>query len=220
LTQTGLCQAPRHTDTAALHRHFLDMLPRIERHALIYFRHVPCRQRRDDAVAEALALSWRWYLRLVERGKDMSTFVSTLATYAAKAVNCGRRLCGQEKAKDVLSPLAQRRHSFVVETLSGCVQVPHDKLYGEVGGQRQIDSFEERLRDNTRTPPDEQAAFRIDFPAWLRRLSQRNRRLARDMADGYRTKELARKYGTSQARISQLRREFMEDWRKFTGELN
>jgi hypothetical protein len=46
--------------------------------------------------------------------------VSTLATVAARAVRSGRRVCGQERAKDELSALAQQRHGFVVEKLPDC----------------------------------------------------------------------------------------------------
>jgi hypothetical protein len=44
----------------ALHAAFLALLPRIERHARICFRHLGCPQGRDDAVAETVALAWRW----------------------------------------------------------------------------------------------------------------------------------------------------------------
>jgi hypothetical protein len=46
------------------------MLPRIELHGRIYFRHVRCPHRRADCVAVMVALCWKWFLRLVERGKD------------------------------------------------------------------------------------------------------------------------------------------------------
>ena len=45
----------------------------------------------------------------------------------------------------------------------------------------------------------------------------RNRRIAVDMSLGEKTKELAVRHCTSQGRISQLRREFRDDWRRFTG---
>jgi hypothetical protein len=86
-------------------------------------------------------------------------------------------------------------------------------------GQDRLDTFEERLRDNTVTPPPEQAAFRIDFPRWLCGLGERNRKIALDMATGESTLELARKYPLSQGRISQLRREFHLDWQRFHGEV-
>ena len=37
--------------------------------------------------------------RLVKKGKDPTTFASAIATFAARAVNSGRRLCGMEKPK-------------------------------------------------------------------------------------------------------------------------
>ena len=98
--------------SSELHRQFLAILPRIERHARIYFRHLKCDVKKEEAVADAIALAWRWFVRLVRRGKDVSGFVSTLATFAAKAVRSGRRVCGMEKGKDVLSPRAQQRHGF------------------------------------------------------------------------------------------------------------
>ena len=68
------------------------------------------------------------------------------------------------------------------------------------------------------TPPDEQAAFRIDYRVWLAQLGDRNRRIAEDMALDHSTKELATMHRLSQGRISQLRREFHLDWRRFHGE--
>ena len=61
-----------------LHAEFLLILPRIETHARVFFRHLGCPGRRADAVAEVIALSWKWYLRVVSQGKDATEFVSTL----------------------------------------------------------------------------------------------------------------------------------------------
>jgi len=74
------------------------------------------------------------------------------------------------------------------------------------------------LRDNTQTPPDEQDAFRLDFPAWRLSRCERDRRLIDDLMIGERTKDVSRKHGLTQGRISQLRREFQEDWSRFCGE--
>jgi hypothetical protein len=100
-----------------LHADFLSLLPRIETHARIAFRHVACPGKREDAIAETVAVAWKWFLRLEERGKDATEFGGTFACLAARAVRCGRRLCGQEKSRDVCSPIAQRRHCFRVEVL-------------------------------------------------------------------------------------------------------
>jgi hypothetical protein len=201
-----------------LHAAFLSILPRIELHACVYFRGIRCPQRKDDAVQETVAMSWRWFVRLVEQGKDPLAFPVALASYAARAVKCGRRLCGQLKGKDVLSPLAQQRHGFAVEPLPHSVASTHEERYSAVRGQRQQDAFEERLRDNTQTPVPEQVSFRIDFPDWLTTLTPRERRLVGAMADSERTLDLSKRFDLSPARISQLRRELHNDWCRFLGE--
>ena len=71
-------------------REFEAALPRIQRHARIYFRNVVCQHRKADLIAETLGLSWKWWIRLRERGKDPNAFVSTIATYAARAAKSGR----------------------------------------------------------------------------------------------------------------------------------
>lgn len=186
-----------------LHSRVLAILPRIETHAQIYFRHIKSQVEKEEAIAETVALAWKWYVRLVRRGKDVSGFVSTFASYPARAVKCGRRVFGMERAKDVLSSRAQQRHGFTVDKLPD-ISTLSDNPYSEP------------LADNTRTPPPEAAAFRIDWPAWLRTRTRRDRRVIRDMALGERTKHLAHKHKLSPARISQLRREYAEDWQRFT----
>jgi hypothetical protein len=77
---------------------------------------------------------WRWFVRLVEQGKDPLSFPIALASYAARAVKCGRRLCGQPKGKDALSFLAQQRHGFGVEPLPHCTASRHEERYSTVRG--------------------------------------------------------------------------------------
>jgi hypothetical protein len=188
-----------------LQAHFLSLLPRIELHARICFRHVRCPGQKEDAIAEVVAVAWKWFLRATAKGKDVSQFASVLASYAARHVRSGRKLAGQDRARDVLSSVAQQRQGFTVGKLAGVSTLTSNPL-------------NEALVDNTQTPPGEQAAFRIDFPTWLAALGGRNRRIAEDMALGERTQDLAARHGTSPGRISQLRREFHQDWQRFTGE--
>jgi hypothetical protein len=191
-----------HAPADPLHAGFLSIMPRIEQHACITFRSVRCPDRRQDCVQEAVALAWLWFRRLAGRGKDATRFPAALAGYAARAVRAGRKLAGTDRAGDVLSPGAQARHGFELHTLSSLSGNP----------------LEEALQDNIRSPVPDQAAFRVDFPAWLSRLGDRDCRLAQDMALGHSTQELARVYRVSPARVSQLRRELHSDWRGFHGE--
>jgi hypothetical protein len=185
--------------TPALHRGFLQLLPRIQLHGRIYFRHLKCYQQKQDVLAEMTALAWKWYVRLIQCGKDPAAFPSMLATFAARAVRSGRRLCGQEKAKDVLSSVAQRRQGFSVAGLPD---------FSTLNGN----PLEEALQDNTRSPVPDQVQFRCDFPSWRKSHARRNRRLIDSMILGERTQILARAFRLSPARISQLRRHFHDDW--------
>jgi hypothetical protein len=188
-----------------LHSSFLSILPRIQLHARISFRHVRCPFTREDLIAEMVGICWRWFRRLVERGKNPTRFVSALATFATRAVRSGRRLVGMEPGKDVLSPSVQQRHAFTVGKLPAV-------------STRSGNPLEDALRDNTVSPVPEQVCFRLDFPAWRRTRCQRDRRIVDDLMCGERTLDVARKHGTSPARVSQLRRELHRDWVRFHGD--
>jgi hypothetical protein len=197
---------PQTIDLAALHVTFLShVLPRVEHHGRCYFRHIKCPDRKEELLAELRGLAWKWYVGLVRRGKDVLAFVSALASYAARAVQSGRRVCGHERKQEVLSPVAQRLHGFTVGKLPDFSTLEGNPL-------------EEALHDNTASPVPDQVAFRLDFPAWLTSLSHRDRDLVTDMGLGERTLDLAARYGCSPGRISQKRRWFAEAWRRFCGE--
>jgi hypothetical protein len=197
------------TDPAALarlHGTFLtSVLPKVLSHGRVYFRHLRSDELKEEYIAEMIALTWRWHLRLAERGKDATRFPTALATFAARAVRSGRRLAGMDRARDVLSPQARQRHGFAVGRLPD---------FSGLDGSM----FDEALHDNTRTPPDEQCAFRIDFPAWRATHAERDREVLDDLMRGERTLDVAGKYGLSPGRVSQLRREFLTDWRRFISE--
>jgi hypothetical protein len=203
---------------AELHARFVLLLPRVELHGRIYFRHLRCPHRKADAIQEMRALAWKWFLSLIESGKDPADFVATFVGFLARAVKCGRRLAGMLKAKDVMNPTTQQRHGFKVEPLPFLHRAGHERLYSDPNGQELHDAYEERLKDNTQTPVPDQVQFRIDFPAWLATLTGRERRIIRLMARNERTLDLSKQFGLSPARISQLRREFHDDWLHFTAD--
>jgi hypothetical protein len=204
-------------DIDALHHHFLAILPRIQTHAEIYFRHLRCPGRRADAIAETVAISWRWFLRLTEQGKDINEFASAVANFAVKHVRSGRRLCGAERSRDVLSKLAQQRHHFKVEPLVLSSRRDHESIYSDLCGQHMA-AYEERLRDNMQSPVPDQAAFRVDYPEWLAQLGPRSREIVADMTLDHSTNELAAMHKLTAGRISQLRRELHQNWQRFHSE--
>ena len=190
---------------ANLHSRFLSFLHRIEAHAKVCFRNIRCADKLADLVAEVVALAWKWFVRLEQRGKDALQFVSAIATYAVKAVKDGRRITGMERAKDAMNPRTQRRHGFTVEPLP---------IHASVGSNPLSDA----LTGNAVTPPPDGAAFRIDFPHWLSSLAERDQRVAEALMMGERPYEAAERFGMSRGRVSQLRHAWSEDWMRFHGE--
>jgi hypothetical protein len=200
---TGPCCTPA---LASLQATFVAVvLPRIVSHGRVCFRGVRCPGQREDAIQEMAALAWNWHVRLARQGKDATRFPTALATFAARAVRRGRRLARMDAAGDVLSSRAQQRRGFAVERLPDCSTLSDNPL-------------SDALRDNTRTPPDEQACFRLDFRRWLVGLPDCHRRVAQDLMLGERTIDVAARHGLSPGRVSQLRRVFRRGWARFCGD--
>ena len=57
-----------------LHAAFLALVPTIKKRARIAFAYYKCANQKAEKVAEAVALAWKWFVRLHERGKDAATF--------------------------------------------------------------------------------------------------------------------------------------------------
>jgi len=191
---------------------FLEVLPRIERQASICFSEIRCSSRRADCVAEAVALAWKWFIRLARRGKDATRFVCALTTLAARAVRSGRRACGQVRSNDVFSRTAQRRFGFTIRS------VATGRRSHSGYGSPMDDVLEDQLMDNTATSPLDQAQFRLDFGAWLKRFSARQHRIIRALSSGERTRDVSRRFDITAGRVSQMRLEFKKDWERFIGD--
>ncbi len=77
---------------SAVQRRFIEsILPWVERHARFRFRWMPCRQTRDDAVAECIGLAWKRYLDLARCGVNPDKFGRALAKQTVSHVMRGRR---------------------------------------------------------------------------------------------------------------------------------
>jgi len=197
---------------------FLAIVPMIETRARSTFGYLKCANQKADKVAESVALAWKWFLRLHERGKDVATFPMVFAALVARAVADGRRIAGGEPTNDVMSKTAQRKHGFSVTVFSHSDAVPIQKRLGNPNSQRAIDTLEERLADNTQTPVPDQAVFRIDFAEWLKTLSTRERTMTQAMMREERTTDLSSAFGVSPGRISQIRSALRRSWTVFCGD--
>jgi hypothetical protein len=92
----------------------------------------------------------------------------------------------------------------------------HDR--GRRGAGRDPEAWAAWEVVDNRVSPADQAAFKLDYEAWLSRLPVRKRRVAELLAAGETTGEVARLLGVTAGAISQARRSLEADWRAFQGE--
>ena len=183
---------------------FLAMLPRIRRQAAYRLRRLPTEER-VEAIQEVVASTFVSYVRLIERGKAELAFAGPLARYAACQYLRGRRVGSRMNACDVTSDYCQRRKKIMVE------QLDHfDDPTSE---------WEQLVVEDRHSTPAVIAATRVDFRAWLESLPERTRHVAETLATGEATSHVARMFGCSASRISQLRRELYRGWLAFTGDV-
>ena len=194
------CPAPR----PRWHRVFLSMVPQIVAHAKFAFRRLHG-EARQDAIQETIANALVAFVALVRRGRMSLAYPSVLAKYATAQIADGRRVGSSLNVKEVLSGYAQRLKNFKCESLD------HREKDDENQWQEAV------VQDTRSAPVSDTVAFRVDFADWLDSLQSRDRKVAQFLSLGNRTRDAAHKFGVSEGRVSQLRRELAESWKEFTG---
>jgi hypothetical protein len=184
---------------------FLTMLPAMVRHFRVAFCHLRP-EAKAEAVAEAIANACAAYQRLAVQGHIERAFPSALARFAVWQVNDCRRVGTSQNIRDASSELAHRKGRVVLERLDH-----FDKT---------SEQWQEAVVEDHHTPVFDQVWFRIDFPAWLAGFRPRDRKMANALAVGNSTGEVARRFGLSAGRVSQLRRELYDSWKEFLGEMH
>lgn len=182
---------------------FLALLPVIVNYVRPAFRELGP-EAKAEAVQEAVANALVAYARLVSQGRETLAFATVLARFAVSQVRAGRLVGGRLNAQDVSSQYCQQKKRIRLGRL--------DRF------DPQESCWRETVVEDHRTPIADQVSFRIDFPAWLDSLSPRDRQIAQCLAEGLSTSEVARQFGLSMGRVSQLRREFERSWLVFHGE--
>ncbi len=189
--------------TPKWHAAFQITLPTIRRSARHAFRNLRP-EAREEAVADVIANALVAFIRLVDRGKIELAFPSALAKYGIAQHRCGRRVGTKLNVKDITSPYCQVNKGVFVGRL--------DRFDAEENVWKEI------LIEDKNAGPAEIAASRLDFAGWLKTLSRRDRKLALKLATGEGTGTVSRLFKVSAGRISQIRRELMESWKRFVGE--
>ena len=187
----------------AWHAGFLGMLPAIVKQVRFAFRHLGP-EARAEALQNCIANAMIAYARLYELGRIALAYPSVLGRYAISQTKDFRVVGGHLAIKDVLSPYCQAKKNVVVERLD-----QYDKAE---------DQWQEILVEDHRAGPFDIVRTRLDFAAWLQSLPVKSRRIAKMLAKGERTSDVARKFGLSNGRISQIRLELAASWRRFVGD--
>ena len=176
---------------------FIAMLPEIKQKLRLAF----CRldpEAQEDAIEEGVVNSLLAYVRLHEQGRAEVATGSSLAWYAAKHVKRGRPAGGRMNGKEPLSRYGQISNAIEVE--------------------RQPSSWIDAMVDDKRAAVADQVAAKMDVGAWFATLTKRRKQIAKDLAFGCSTSEVAEKHGVTAGRISQLRRVLEESWATFQQE--
>jgi len=182
---------------------FLLMLPKIRRQAGYYLRHVS-KKDRADAVQEVVASAFVSWVRLNDRGKAGVAYAGPLARYGVRQYVSGRRVGSRMNSHDVTSDYCRQKRMVSLQQL--------DRF------DEPTDEWQEIVVEDRHSGPAEVATTRIDFGAWLESLPVRTRHVAETLATGEATSHVARMFGCSASRISQIRRELYDAWLVFTGE--
>jgi hypothetical protein len=173
---------------------FLGMLPGIQSRLISAFKDLDPASK-EEALAEGIAHCVVAYRRLHGRRQHMVATESTMAWYASRQVKRGRPAVGRMNAREPLSRYAQIGNHIQTDRL------PNDWI--------------DTLLEDRRTSIADRVALKIDIGAWLATLTQVMARIAKDLAYGFSTSEVAARYGVTASRISQLRRRLEESWFAF-----
>lgn len=187
------------------HPLFLAALPGVTAVAHQRFAGLPASER-AERVAEAIASGFLMYLSLVRRGRGDQVCTLGFAINAARAAAGGRQVGSGQNGRDVLSPLGRCKHRRPVLSFDGGGAPPHER------GPWLHEAIADR-----RTPIPEQVALRVDGSRWLATLPGRDRAMVKALAAGERAVAVARRFGLSAARLSQLWRRWASQWQAQVG---
>ena len=166
--------------------------PRSSASARIHHRHLDP-EARQEAIQNTTALAWRYFLNAARQGKhEREDVFQSLIWWACQHTKQGRQGGGASNAKCVLDFARRRKRNVVVQ---GGVDL--NFLVGP-----------------TASVPDV-VAFRLDVPAFLATLSERDRGISLDLAQGLGTTEVAKKWGVTPGAISQFRTRFKKKYDEF-----
>ena len=165
-------------DLSSVQNAFVNRLPTLRKMARISFRNLP-----PECITNSVALAWKGFHALARKGREQELgILDSCMRFSIRQTRAGRTPQGCPRKKDVLA-------------------------LRWVGPTR-LDDFDLNQFVARNTPIPDAVSFRIDVPAFMVTLKDRQRKMSLDLAGGMSTSECAAKYGVTAGRVSQWRREF------------
>jgi DNA-directed RNA polymerase specialized sigma24 family protein len=174
---------------------FMAILPRLRLIIARYFRSYYNQTDKDDAIAEAVAMAWRKFAALIQRGIDPEGLISSLGQRCALNVHRGAKLTTTRSwrgrsIREPLCPVAKRKYGLRGRALwEGCLA--------------------------TLQPVPDAVAFRMDFESWRRWWPKRDLAIIDARLAGYTCMEIAQMMGTTRFAINQRLPLFHQSWQQF-----
>jgi hypothetical protein len=168
---------------------FVNYIPWMTNIATGHFWHLDP-EAREEAVQNTLVLVWRRFHALIAKGRagDLGILQSVL-WYSIKQTRAGRRAEGDSRARDTFKYAQKGRIRFERVNLDNFV--------------------------STDTPVPDHVSFRLDVPAFLATLTDRQRRMAEALMTGDGTLSVANQFGITASAVSQFRNRFKEQFQAF-----
>jgi len=178
--------------TVTLQESFVSYLPYMRSTARFAFQRLSP-DHREEAVSNTLSLAWKAFARLNELGRaDEPGVLRAIIWYSVKQTRAGRKIDSAAKPRDPLALRAQGKATCEPWDLADYV--------------------------SRETPILDAVSFRLDVPAFLATLTERQRNLALDLATSMSTTDAARKHNRSAGAISQFRLRFKKLFDEFFAE--
>jgi hypothetical protein len=167
-----------------LHESFIRQLPTLEMTALARFQKLDP-EARQEAVQNTTALAWTYWARLIAQNRAVDAgLLRSVWWYAMRQTKMERTISRGDGMEGKGRQDAYDRRSKPIQ---------HIDFNYYIGAS---------------TPIPDQVAFRLDLPRFFETLSERQRKMAMDLATGMTTNEVAKKHGVSAAAVSQFRSRF------------
>ena len=152
---------------------------------------------REDAIAEAIGVSWQTYL--AARLKSKHVTASSLAFYSGRAVSSGRRLAGSSST-DALAETALARTRMAAPVSLDSASQSGVNFYRTFGDRR------------WRWPVVDLVATKVDWGEFVAAMSERDRRIIELRSQGCRQKEIATDLGITPSAVCQRIRQLQRQW--------